>query len=162
MFKSKLVLVGKAASGKDFLRKRFSNRGFVFGISHTTRPPRKRANEKEGEDYYFVSEEEFMTLVKQDKFVEYQEFNGWKYGITKEEFERCDVMILNAEAIDLLTKEYRDRVFVMYLDIPIEVRRDRIIERNDPDDDFERRIQNDEDQFRNFFNYDCKITNHDF
>ena len=50
----------------------------------------------------------------------------------------------------------------MYLDIPIEVRRDRIIERNDPDDDFERRIQNDEDQFRNFFNYDCKITNHDF
>ena len=97
-----------------------------------------------------------------NEFVEYQKFNGWYYGITKEEFERCDVMILNAEAVDLLTKEYRDRCFVTYIDIPIEVRRSRIVERNDPDDNFERRIQADEDQFRNFSDFDCRITNHNF
>ena len=97
-----------------------------------------------------------------NEFVEYQKFNGWYYGITKEEFERCDVMILNAEAVDLLTEEYRDRCFVTYIDIPIEVRRSRIVERNDPDDNFERRIQADEDQFRNFSDFDCRITNHNF
>jgi dephospho-CoA kinase len=94
--------------------------------------------------------------------VEYQKFNGWYYGITKEEFERCDIMILNAEAIELLSEEYRNRCFVTYIDIPIEVRRSRIIERNDPDDNFERRIQADEEQFRNFLDFDCRITNHNF
>jgi guanylate kinase len=101
-------------------------------------------------------------MIDNDEFVEYQKFNGWYYGITKEEFERCDVMILNAEAVDLLNEEYRSRCFVTYIDIPIEVRRSRIVERNDPDDNFERRIQADEDQFRNFSNFDCRITNHNF
>ncbi len=60
--RSKLVLVGKAAAGKDYLRTRYENRGFVFGVSYTTRPPRKRANEKEGIDYYFVNEELLNSL----------------------------------------------------------------------------------------------------
>jgi dephospho-CoA kinase len=71
-------------------------------------------------------------------------------------------MILNAEAVELLNEEYRGRCFVTYIDIPIDVRRSRIIERNDPDDNFERRIQADEDQFRNFSDFDCRITNHNF
>lgn len=160
--KGKIVLVGKAAAGKDYLRTRYENRGFVFGVSYTTRPPRKKANEQEGVDYYFTDETTFKQMILMNEFVEYQKFNGWYYGITKEEFERCDVMILNAEAVDLLTEEYRDRCFVTYIDIPIEVRRSRIVERNDPDDNFERRIQADEDQFRNFSNFDCRITNHNF
>jgi guanylate kinase len=160
--RSKIVLVGKAAAGKDYLRSRYEDKGFKFGVSYTTRPPRKKANEQEGVDYYFVSEHEFIEMIGQDKFVEYQKFNGWFYGITKEEFERCDIMILNAEAVDLLSEEYRSRCFVNYIDISIDVRRSRIMERNDPDDDFERRIQADEDQFRNFSNFDCRITNHNF
>jgi len=160
--RSKIVLVGKAAAGKDYLRSRYEDKGFKFGVSYTTRPPRKKANEQEGVDYYFVSEYEFIEMIGQDKFVEYQKFNGWFYGITKEEFERCDIMILNAEAVDLLSEEYRSRCFVNYIDISIDVRRNRIMERNDPDDDFERRIQADEDQFRNFSNFDCRITNHNF
>ena len=50
---SKIVLVGKAAAGKDFFRKRMMDKGFKFGVSCTTRPIRIRANEKEGQDYYF-------------------------------------------------------------------------------------------------------------
>jgi len=110
--RSKIVLVGKAAAGKDYLRSRYEDKGFKFGVSYTTRPPRKKANEQEGVDYYFVSEYEFIEMIGQDKFVEYQKFNGWFYGITKEEFERCDIMILNAEAVDLLSEEYRSRCFV--------------------------------------------------
>ena len=156
----KLILVGKAASGKDYLKHKLKSKKFKIGVSHTTRPPRE--NEKDGVDYNFVSEYEFIEMIGQDKFVEYQKFNGWFYGITKEEFERCDIMILNAEAVDLLSEEYRSRCFVNYIDISIDVRRSRIMERNDPDDDFERRIQADEDQFRNFSNFDCRITNHNF
>ena len=159
---SKIVLVGKAAAGKDFFRKRMMDKGFKFGVSCTTRPIRIRANEKEGQDYYFKTEEEFNNLIEKDEFVEFQSFNGWKYGITKDEFEACDVMILNAEAVNLLKPEYSTRCFVVYLDIPLEVRLKRITERNDKNDNIMRRVSDDEEQFRNFSQYDCKITNPDF
>ena len=88
--------------------------------------------------------------------------NGKKYGLTKDEFERCDVMILNAEAVTLLDKEYRNRVFVIYLDIPESIRRERLGVRDDKNDSTDRRINADNEQFRNFFDFDCKITNENF
>lgn len=156
----KIALVGAAASGKDYLRKRFMNRGFVYGVSHTTRPPRE--GEVNGVDYYFVDDYKFVEMIGQDKFAEWQEFNGWKYGLFKPEFERCDVMILNAEAVDLLEPEYRDRLFVIYIDVDEEVRRERLVSRNDKDDSIDRRINADNEQFRNFSNFDCIITNDKF
>jgi guanylate kinase len=156
----KIAIVGAGASGKDYLRKRFMNRGFVYGVSCTTRPP--RAGEVHGEDYYFLSDEEFDAGIENGLFVEYQSFKDWRYGLMKPEFERCDVMILNAEAVDLLDKEYRDRLFVIYLEISEETRRTRLNVRDDKDDTIERRIQADNEQFGNFSNYDCIITNENF
>lgn len=156
----KIAIVGAAASGKDYLRKRFMDRSFVYGVSCTTRPPRN--GEVHGEDYYYLTEAEFDAGIKNGLFVEWQEFNGWKYGLTKPEFERCDVMILNAEAVDLLEPEYRDRLFVIYIDINEETRRERLAHRNDKDDSIDRRIKADNEQFRNFSNYDCIITNEKF
>lgn len=156
----KLAIVGPGASGKDYLRKRFMNRSFTFGVSCTTRKPRN--GEVHGQDYYYLTEEEFDAGIKNGLFVEWQEFNGWKYGLTKPEFERCDVMILNAEAVDLLSDEYRNRLFVIYLNIDEETRKSRLETRNDQDDSIDRRIKADNDQFRNFSNFDCIITNNNF
>ena len=62
----------------------------------------------------------------------------------------------------MLPDEIRNQCFVIYLDIPLEIRRDRIYVRNDNDDMIDRRIEADELQYQNFNNYDCRITNHDF
>lgn len=156
---SKIALVGPGASGKDHLRQKFQDRGFVFGVSCTTRP--MRDGEVHGKDYYYLTDEEFEDNIKIGAFVEWQEFNNWKYGMMKPEFERCDIMILNAEAVDLLEPEYRDRLFVIYMDIDREVRLERLNARKDFDNPL-RRIEEDDKQFRNFSNFDCKITNEDF
>jgi len=158
--RSKIAIVGSAASGKDHLRQRYQDKGFVFGISCTTRPPRD--GEVHGKDYYYLTEEEFDAGIKNGLFVEWQEFNGWKYGLMKPEFERCDIMILNAEAVDLLEPEYRNRLFVIYINIDEDIRRQRLTLRKDKDDSIERRILADNEQFRNFSNYDCIITNPNF
>jgi len=158
--KGKIAIVGAAASGKDHMRQRFQDRGFKFGISCTTRKP--RPGEKNGRDYYFITEQQFQDFIDNGQFVEWQEFNGWKYGMTKHDWELCDVMILNAEAVELLPKRYRDSLFVFYIDIPEEVRRERLMARNDKDDSIDRRIAADDEQFRNFFDFDCKITNDKF
>jgi len=156
----KLAIVGPAATGKDYLRKSMEAKGLVFGVSTTTRPPRN--TEVEGTDYYYVTNEKFDKLISEDKFMEWQDFNGWKYGITKDEFEVCDVMILNAEAVTLLKPEYRNRIFVIYLDIQEHVRRERLGQRADTSDLIDRRINADNTQFRNFLDFDCKITNEHF
>ena len=48
---NKVILIGKAAAGKDHMRKVLEGRGFIYGTSYTTRPPRE--GEIDGQDYYF-------------------------------------------------------------------------------------------------------------
>ena len=156
----KLVLVGKAAAGKDHLRKRLIERGFKFGVSCTTRPP--RVGEQNGKDYFFLSEEQFLGLVNSGDMIEYQQFNGWFYGLTREEFENSDVIILNREAVDMLPEEIRLKCMVMFLDIDKNTRLERMKERNDTADSLERRINADEQQYVGFENFDVRVTNPDF
>ena len=162
MKQSKIAIVGPGASGKDYLRQKFQDRGFRFGISCTTRPP--RTGEKNGRDYYFLTEEQFDQLVNDGHMVEWQEFNNWKYGLSVTEWEKCDIMILNAEAVEMLEPKYRNNLFVMYMDIDRETRLERLLKRKDYQDadDPYRRIEEDDKQFRNFSDFDCKITNEDF
>ena len=58
-----------------------------FSISATTRP--LRGCEKEGVDYYFLSQSEFKQKIENNAFVEWQEvYNGCFYGTLKSELER--------------------------------------------------------------------------
>jgi GTPase SAR1 family protein len=54
---SKIIIVGPGGSGKDFLRKKFTDKGFTYGVSFTSRPPRE--GEEEGIDYFFRDAEFF-------------------------------------------------------------------------------------------------------
>jgi guanylate kinase len=156
----KIVLVGKGASGKDYLRKRFIERGAKYGVSWTTRQPRE--GEVHGKDYYFTSVEDFEKKIEEGFFVEYQNFNNWYYGLSVEEFEACDAMILNVEGLALLPKEYRERCFVIYLDIDHITRLKRLENRQDSADSIWRRLEADNQQFIGFTDYDLRITNPDF
>ncbi|MEC5393739.1 guanylate kinase [Bergeyella sp. RCAD1439] len=59
----------------------------AFSVSCTTRLP--RGEEKDGEDYYFLTPEVFREKIAQDAFVEYEEVYQDKfYGTLKTEVER--------------------------------------------------------------------------
>ncbi|MDD2289885.1 MAG: guanylate kinase [Bacteroidales bacterium] len=58
-----------------------------FSITATTRP--RRGTEENGREYYFISRNEFLKLIEQDAFVEWQEvYKGSYYGTLKLELER--------------------------------------------------------------------------
>ena len=156
----KLILVGKAASGKDHLKQRLQKKGFNIGVSHTTRLPRE--NEKDGVDYNFVSEIEFIEMIGQEKFIEYMEFNGWYYGQTEADFNGADVMIMSKDGIDMLPDQYRDQCLVMYLDVDRMTRIERLNYRNDMNDTIMRRMNTDDEQFKEFKDYEIRVTNADF
>ena len=53
----------------------------VFSISATTRE--KRGVEKDGVDYFFISEKEFLQKIENEEFVEWETFYGYYYGSLK-------------------------------------------------------------------------------
>ena len=60
---------------------------FAFSVSATTRAP--RGTEKDGEAYYFISEEEFRRRIAADAFIEHEEvYKGVFYGTLKSEVDR--------------------------------------------------------------------------
>ena len=159
--KSRIILVGKAASGKDHLRKILEGRGFKYGVSYTTRPP--RSGEIDGKDYYFLEESEFQSLVEQGFFYEYISFNGWLYGTSKDQWNQTDdIFIMTPSGIGKIHAADRKHSFVIYIDIPQEIRRNRLMGRNDNNDSIERRLEADERDFLNFTDFDIKITDHNF
>ena len=158
---NKVILIGKSAAGKDHMRKVLEDRGFTYGISYTTRPP--RANEIEGKDYFFMSNEEFKTSIGDNFWYEYVEFNGWFYGTSNEQFKKtCNLFIMTPEGVSEIKPEDRKTCTVIYLDIPLEVRQARLNSRGDVNDKIQRRIAADELDFAKFNDYDIVINNPNF
>lgn len=157
--KSKVILVGKAGAGKDYLKQKFIEKGYKPSVSATTRPPRE--GERDGVDYDFVSEHTFRDMEDQALFYESDWFNGWGYGTPIESWQNAEIFIMTPAGVDNLTAADRKRCLVVYLDIDKDIRYQRLAERSDADK-VERRIAADEKDFADFKDYDLRITNPDF
>lgn len=157
--KSKIILVGKAGAGKDFLKQKFVEKGYCPSISTTTRPPRK--GEIDGVDYDFVSEETFREMEFHGLFYETDWFNGWGYGTPLEAWRNGEIFIMTPAGVAAIPEADRERCLVIYLDIPKKVRYNRLSQRSDVDK-VERRIAADEKDFAGFNDYDVRISNPDF
>ena len=77
-----IILSSPSGAGKTTLVNLLSKLdNFEISISHTTRRP--RPNEIPDKDYYFVTEDNFKRLIKNEEFLEYAKvFNNF-YGSTR-------------------------------------------------------------------------------
>ena len=77
-----IILSSPSGAGKTTLVKMLSEvDNFEVSISHTTRQPRH--SEVPNKDYFFVDENEFNRLIKNEEFLEYAKvFNNF-YGTTR-------------------------------------------------------------------------------
>lgn len=89
-----LIISAPSGSGKstlvNYLLQRQQELGveFKFSISATTRAP--RGNEKHGQEYYFLSPEEFAKRAENQEFFEWEEvYQGVCYGTLNSELENA-------------------------------------------------------------------------
>ena len=77
-----IILSSPSGAGKTTLVKLLAdNKNYNISISHTTRKP--RPNETSKKDYFFVDEDEFKRLIKNEEFLEYAKvFNNF-YGTSR-------------------------------------------------------------------------------
>jgi guanylate kinase len=85
-----IIFSAPSGSGKTTLVKHLleNNSDLGFSISASTRDKRGRA-EQDGQDYYFLSPEEFTKKISNDEFIEWEEvYEGNYYGTLKSEIQR--------------------------------------------------------------------------
>ncbi len=75
-----LVVSAPSGAGKTTLVKKVLKKHpeFGFSVSVTTRPP--RAGERNGREYHFISEKEFLRLRKTGKLLEWAKIHSFYYG----------------------------------------------------------------------------------
>ena len=77
-----VILSSPSGAGKTTLVKLLAKKNnFYVSVSHTTRKP--RLNEADGKDYFFVTDEEFKRLIKNQEFLEYAKVFKNFYGSTR-------------------------------------------------------------------------------
>lgn len=83
-----VVLSGPSGAGKTTVCRALAGRmDLLLSTSATTRPP--RPGEVDGQDYYFITPEEFRRRAAEGRFVERAEVFGHSYGTPVEELQRA-------------------------------------------------------------------------
>ncbi|MBO5581256.1 MAG: guanylate kinase [Bacteroidales bacterium] len=118
-----------------------------FSVSATSRLP--RGAEKDGVEYFFYSADVFRLLVRDDKFVEFEEvYPDRFYGTLKAEVNRIwargHVIIFDVDVKGgvNLKKYFGDQALSVFIQAPsVEVLRERLVKRGtDSAEDIEKRV----------------------
>lgn len=153
----RVIIMGRGGSGKDYLKGFFTVKKEV---SFTTRAP--RVGEIDGESYHFVDTSTFEEMIKQNKFKEYAEFNGWYYGTSNDTWNSARVFIMTPSGWKQLSAVDKRESCVLYLDIDRLVCKKRLENRIGSADSVERRIKADDADFAGFRDHDLRIIDPEF
>ena len=118
-----------------------------FSVSATSRLP--RGEEKDGVEYFFYSADVFRLLVRDDKFVEFEEvYPDRFYGTLKAEVNRiwsrghAIIFDVDVKGGVNLKKYFGDQALSVFIQAPsVEVLRERLVKRGtDSAEDIEKRV----------------------
>lgn len=159
------VFTGPSGAGKSTICRALVKEvaGISFSVSHTTRPP--RPDESDGRDYYFVSEDEFGSLLKKGRFVEHATVHGFRYGTSRDQLDekagRGDVILdVDVQGASQLRKRYPGAASVFILPPSLDELRKRLVARGyNEQEDIERRVSQAEAEVRAAADFDYFVVN---
>ena len=163
-----IIFTAPSGSGKTTLAKYALSifPELSFSISATTRKP--RPNELDGRDYYYVSQDQFTSLIDDHKLFEYQEvYNNQYYGTLNSELERIwnsnkvalfDIDVKGAHRIEQMKQK---NVLTIYIKTSsLDVLRARLVNRaSDSEESIEQRIDRASKELEYSKYFDYVITN---
>lgn len=164
-----ICIIGRTGSGKDYLAKKFEEKGLKQIKSYTTRPKRY-----ENEDTHtFITKEEADKIT--DK-IAVTEINGYEYFATHSQVKENDIYIIDPNGLKVLCENLKDEpMMVIYVKADDEERKKRAIDRADDEEKeleiFNKRNESENEQFTEFeklldmfneFNKDHMIYNTEY
>lgn len=145
-----IILVGESGSGKSTIEKILSDKyGYEKTVSYTTRPARKE--EKDGVDYHFISEDEYIEKFNDGFFAETGAYNNWLYGTTKDQYHANTVCVLTPHGLRQIKRTFYNNgemeMKSFYIKVPRRDRLVKILQRGDDMEEAIRRNQSDVGQY---------------
>ena len=120
-----VVFSAPSGSGKTTLVHHLLQQGLPvgFSISATSRPPREK--EKDGVDYFFMSENSFREKIAENAFLEYEEvYEGTFYGTLRSEVDRLwktgKTVLFDIDVVGGLNvkRQYPDQCLALFIQPP--------------------------------------------
>jgi guanylate kinase len=166
----KLVIISApSGAGKTTIVKHLLDGGLnlSFSVSATTRA--KRDNETDGEDYFFLTVQEFKNRIKNNEFVEWEEvYKDLLYGTLKSELERIWAIGKNVifdvdvkGGISLKNKFGTDAIAIFIMPPSVAELENRLIKRaTDTPEKIRIRVDKAKDELKFADQFDTVIVNH--
>ena len=136
-------------------------------VSHTTRAP--RPGEVDGENYHFVSKEEFIRMAGEGAFLEHAQVFDNYYGTSQAWVEaeleagRDVILEIDWQGAQQVRRLIKDTVNVFIAPPSISALRERLRNRKQDDEEtIERRMRDARNEISHFVEYDYLIINDDF
>lgn len=140
--KTIFVFVGPNGAGRKTVAEMAgSTLGIKKVLSYTTRRP--RATEVDGQDYHFISREQFEKAMSNNEFVEVLDLEGNLFGVKHSDIEALAqehpavYLVLSRHGGEMLKEHYGDQVVRIFIYIDL----DRLVQRNRERGDSEADIQ---------------------
>ena len=143
-----IVISAPSGTGKTTIVKNILNEfpELVFSVSATTR--KKRQNEIDGVDYFFLSEKEFKEKIENDEFIEWEKVYDYFYGTLKKYIDdninsgKSVILEIDVKGALEVKKKYKDAVLVFLLPPSFEELVARLKNRQtENDEDIKKRIE---------------------
>ncbi len=162
-----VIMSGPSGVGKGTIRKalfEIPKHNFCYSVSMTTRKPRE--GEVDGQDYFFVTREEFERRIKENGFLEYAEFVGEYYGTPldyiEKQMEAGKEVIVEIEVQGALQIQDRipEAVFVFIVPPSKKALIERLQNRGtDTPEKIKKRVQKAESEYSLAYKYDYIVVN---
>lgn len=127
--KKKMILVcGKSGSGKDTIVEKVCLRASVDKVA--SRTTRKKREGETNRDHIFNTQQEFEEI--RHKLIAYTYFNGYEYGVCREDLDGKDLYIIDWDGIKFLKERVSDIDFiVVHIKVNPLIRFYRMLKRGD-------------------------------
>lgn len=162
-----IVLSGPSGVGKGTVRKAiFEEEGidFQYSISATTRQP--RVGEVGGEDYFFVSREEFEQKIVNGDMLEYAQYVNNYYGTPKSFIDETlasgrDVFLeIDVQGALQVKSKMPEGIYIFLTPPDLTNLRERLVGRGtDSQEVIEKRVAAARDELKQMINYDYAVEN---
>ena len=163
-----IVFSGPSGAGKDSILNKIMDKkeNLKLSVSHTTRPPRD--GEVDGKNYYFVSKQKFMEMVKNGEMLEYAIYCGNYYGTSvvkvRGELEKGNDVILEIEVqgAEQVMKKIPEALSIFILPPSLSELKKRLQNRGtDSTEIIDQRVKEAENEISLAHNYDYVVVNDD-
>ncbi len=164
-----VIVAAPSGGGKTSLVKELVSNlpNIEISISHTTR--KMRPGEKEGVDYFFITESQFLEMIHANAFIEHARVFNHHYGTSVAQINTrlqagIDIVLdIDWQGAQQIREIFPTAISIFILPPSLEVLQQRLLDRRQDDEEvIDKRMRRVHDELSHYSEFDYLIVNDDF